>query len=215
MYELLSVNAFCTLPGHPHPTAPVALDAVTAAAIMNAWEPTLKKKADILLTPPGVLNEDVYCNTNTIYCLILGNNLRNFATAARKYLLPDMDGSDHRGDPAERANFACFADIVLYFAKRAAIYWEMAFNNEETGKDGSETALATSDHFRAYMSGRFSERIKQYLAHEGLDWCAIQQKFASLVPASSDGRLYWDIFLSGVVRALRNKEPEYVSPHAR
>ncbi|KAL1751850.1 hypothetical protein FB107DRAFT_221162 [Schizophyllum commune] len=160
MYEILSVNAFCTFPGHPHPTAPVALDA-------------------------------------------------NFATAARRYLLPDMDGSHRRGDPAERANFACFAGIVLYVAKRAAIYWEMAFNNEETGKDGSATALATSDHFNAYMSGRYSERIKQYFEHEGLDWCAIQREFASLAPAGSDGRLYWDIFLSGVVRALRNKEPEY------
>ncbi|KAL1680138.1 hypothetical protein EV122DRAFT_208400 [Schizophyllum commune] len=160
MYELLSVNAFCAFPGHPHPTAPVALDA-------------------------------------------------NFATAARKYLLPDMDGSDHRGDAAERANFACFADIVLYFAKRAAIYWEMAFDNEETGDDGSETALTTSVHFKAYMSGQYSERIKRYFDHEGLDWCAIQRKFASSVPAGSDGQLYWDIFLSGVVRALRNKEPEY------
>ncbi|KAI5896104.1 uncharacterized protein SCHCODRAFT_01350255 [Schizophyllum commune H4-8] len=153
------------LPGHPHPTPPVALDAATAAA--------------------------------------------NFSTAARQYLLPDIDGSDHRGDPAERANFACFADIVLYFAKRAGLYWEMAFNDGETWTDGGETALETSQFFKDYVSGRSAGRIERFFRAWGLDARDVQRALAACMHASRDSRLYQDIFYSGVVRALRSRQPEY------
>ncbi|KAI5896097.1 uncharacterized protein SCHCODRAFT_02685173 [Schizophyllum commune H4-8] len=207
-YNLVQpVAAFCTLPMQPHPTVPVALDAAASAAVMDAWKPALRYRADFALKPSGKLSPVVYSPTNTIYCLIAAKTHENFITAARDFLLPRVDGRHYT--PADRANLSRFADIVLYFADCAGIYWEMAFNNGETWTDGGETALETSQYFKDYVSGRWAEDIERFFRARGLDARAVQGALTACVPAGQDSQLYQDIFYSGVVRALRSPQPEY------